>query len=1281
MYSCHRGRVRIQINVIRNRIEFPNLPLVSVREDAAVGDFVTQVQVSGNPGVVEYSIVGGNNGSAFQINSASGEISVASPLNFESQSSYSLMIRAVRVTTGTSGTAIQEIQVLDINEPPFFTTPCAASNSCVFTVFENEPRALVGTTSADDPDLSTTLNGTLQYMLVPDSVPFRITQTGELLTNVVLDREQEDSYIFDVIVHDLGTPQLSVMTTITVNVGDRNDNPPVFVQSPPTIPVRENTPIGTILAQFIATDNDTGTNAEIIYTVGLTSTMGPLPLEIDPQTGEIIVSGVIDFENITFYTIEVNASNPDGLSTSTLSVVTVKDVNDNPPVFSQDVYRGEVAENSAPGTPIVTVIATDEDSTTNGMIQFSIVSGNFGGMLRIDPVSGMIALLSTASGDIDRETIQFFSLTIQARDLGTPTMFDFATVIIWITDLNDNPPVFSPATYSARIREDATFPQEILQLFATDRDEPGNPNSEILFEITSGNMNLFAVNSTTGVLLLIGQLDFETQSTFSLLVTARDQGVPQMNGTANVEIEVINVNEVPPDVSGNQTIEISELTPVGFVIAKVNASDLDQMELNFTIVSIVADEGGASNNADGVFAIDGNGRVTLEQELDFETIQSYAILIKVSDGQLVVYTSLVVNVLDENDSPPVFTGGNLFQVIEEEPVGTIVGTVQATDLDSGTNGEISFSIVTDTPAALLFSINASSGEIRTLEVLDRETLVTRDLFLPSDSSTAMIRVQARDMGTPSLVTTSSFRIQLLDINDNPPVFELPSYLREIYEDIPPPAVVFQVLAMDSDLGTNSEVTYSFELVNATSGSPNPFTINETSGLLQTTVLLDREEQEEYTLVVTATDRGNPAMSASVIGTVIVLDVNDNTPEFSQNQYEVSVPENAEIGTMFLQVIAVDIDAGSNAEVVYSIQNDFNLFAINSSSGSISLNAMLDYETRNRFNFSVVARDSGSPPRTSSAEVIVNVVNVDETPPTFLGPCDIEVFENVPPNTAIILCRAVDFDDVTNMSGNAIMYDIIGGNFDNTFRISSTGDIITQRAVDREERAFYILNISATDPAGLTATIQANITLVDINDNTPLFTNLPNSVTITTASIASYSTEVFTAQATDADIGINAELVYTITTNPSNQLNDTETQLTIMVSDRGSPSFSNTSTLTVRFETPCAIQDFTINSTTGEISGQYLCSVTVEPIEVNVTLGGTHEFLCRIVRNLDPSFQWRQNGSSITAMSSLSQSEAAGNLVIFSVMFEDAGEYACRVTTAIGSLLSMNALVRVQGMLS
>ena len=85
--------------------------------------------------------------------------------------------------------------------------------------------------------------------------------------------------------------------------------------------------------------------------------------------------------------------------------------------------------------------------------------------------------------------------------------------------------------------------------------------------------------------------------------------------------------------------------------------------------------------------------------------------------------------------------------------------------------------------------------------------------------------------------------------------------------------------------------------------------------------------------------------------------------------------------------------------------------------------------------------------------------------------------------------------------------------------------------------------------------------------------------------------------------------------------------------------------------------------------------------MNVTLGGTHEFLCRIVRNLDPSFQWRQNGSFITPMSSLSQSEAAGNLVIFSVMFEDAGEYACRVTTAIGSLLSMNALVRVQGTLS
>lgn len=512
------------------------------------------------------------------------------------------------------------------------------------------------------------------------------------------------------------------------------------------------------------------------------------------------------------------------------------------------------------------------------------------------------------------------------------------------------------------------------------------------------------------------------------------------------------------------------------------------------------------------------------------------------------------------------------------------------------------------------------------------------------------------------------------------MFELPSYRREIYEDVPPPAVVFQVSAMDSDLGANSEVMYSFELVNLTSGSPNPFTINETSGLIQTTVSLDREEQDEYTLVVTATDRGNPAMSAMVIGTVIVLDVNDNTPEFGQNQYEVSVPENEEIGTTILQVSAVDTDAGSNAQVVYSIQDDFTPFAINSTSAEISLATMLDYETRNRFNFSVIARDSGSPPRSSSAEVIVNVVNVDETPPTFLGPCDIEVFENVPPETAIILCRAIDFDDVTNTSGNSITYNIIAGNFNNTFRISQTGDIITQRAVDREERPFYILTISATDPASLTATIQANITLVDVNDNSPVFTNLPNSVTITTASITSYSTEVFTARATDADIGVNAELVYRIA--QTNQVSaDTETQLTIEVSDQGSPSLATTSTLTVRFETPCAVQQFGIDSTTGAITGQYLCSVTVEPGEVNVTQGGTHEFLCRIIRNLDPSFQWLQNGSFITGVNSLSQSEPAGNLIIFNVMFADAGEYACRVTTAIGSLQSMNALVRVQGTLS
>ena len=1277
VYSCHRGRVKIKIIVIQDRIVFPDLPPVSILENATTGSFVTQVMVSGNPGVLEYSITGGNSGNAFQINSTNGDISVASPLDFETQNSYSLTIRARSITTGASGTATQMILVLDVNEPPFFTTQCAVTNSCIFTVFENEQiNTFVGRTQADDPDLNTTQNGMLQYALVPTSVPFQITQTGVLRTTAVLDREDVDSYVFDVVVHDLGSPQLSVMTTVTVNVGDRNEYPPMFIESPPVIPVRENTAVGTILDQFIATDNDTGTNAEIIYSVRLTSTMGPLPLEINPQSGEIQVSGDIDFENITFYTIEVNASNPDGLSTSTTSVVTVKDLNDNPPVFSRDLYTGEVVEHAQPGTAVMSVVATDRDSPLiNGAIRFSIISGNFRNYLEIDQVSGTIALLSTASEDIDRETIQFFNLTVQARDLGSPTMFDFAQVLIRVTDVNDNPPIFSPSSYSARIREDAVPPQEVLQVFATDRDEPGNPNSEIRFELTTGDVNLFAVNSTTGVLMLIGQLDFETQPSYELVITAHDQGVPQMNSTAIAAIEVINVNEVPPDVSGNQTINVSESTPVLFTIAMVNASDLDQMGITFTIVSTTAGNGGASGNADGVFQIDNNGRVILLQELDHETNQNYTILIQVSDGQLMVYTSLFVNVIDENDSPPVFSGATLFQVTEEQPAGTFVGTVQATDLDSGTNAEIAYSIVQDTPAASLFSIGASDGEIRTTEVLDRETLVERDLFLPSNSSTAVIQIQARDMGVPAMVTVSSFSIQLNDINDNQPMFERTTYQTMIYENLQPPVTAFQILAMDSDLGMNAQLTYSLRLVNSTDGSTAPFSINA-SGFVQTTAPLDREMQDEYTLIITATDGGSPPMSSSVTGTVVVLDLNDNAPVFNPTQYETSVPENAVAFTPLVPVFAFDADAGTNADVVYSIQDDFNLFFIDPTSGLVSLVGTLDFETRNRYTLTVIARDSGTPSLSSSAEVVVNVQNVDETPPTFLGSCNSEVFENVPPNTPIALCVAVDFDDVTNVTGTSITYAILNGNINNTFRISSTGDIITVRMVDREQRDLYTLTISATDPAGLSTTLQVNITILDVNDNSPRFTNLPTTVNVTASSIASYNTEVTTVQATDADIGSNAVLTYSIT--QTTQMTGNMTQLTVEVSDGGLPSLSTTSNVIVRFESACAVQQFAINATTGVVTGRYLCSVSVEPLVANITLGGSQEFFCRIVRNIDPTYQWLQNGSFITSMIPLSPQEPTGDILIFAAMFQDAGEYACRATTIIGSLQSESATVNVQG---
>ncbi len=1279
---CRRARIRVIVQVIRNRIDFPDPVGATVSEFAAVNSEVITFQASGGAGGLEYSITDGNLGNAFSIGLSSGVITVNEMLDFEARASYTLTISVESVGTNVNGSAEQVVTVLDENEPASFLSSCAASSTCAATVPEDigESTSLGLQVMAEDPDLDTLPNGMIEYRINDLTLPFTVNQAGTVhrRSGVQLDRETEDSYSITIIVEDQGIPSLSISTVVQVTVSDVNDNVPFFIQGPTTVEIEENSQTGSDIAQYIAEDNDIGSNAAIEYTLSPQT----FPFELDPVSGVLSVSGPIDYEDTQQYNVTVTASNPDGTAGSIITTINVIDLNDNDPVFSPDAYSEMVIEHSSQGSSVINATASDADSGSNGEIRFAITSGNAENAFAIDSISGAL----TVNNDIDRETTTSFTLRIQARDLGNPSRSSFATVTIEVVDINDNAPQFTPDLYTIALREDTSVGFDILSVFAFDPDEPGNPNSEIVYSISDGNTNgTFTLSSSSGLLELAKTLDFEAQPSYTLTVSATDQGSPQLTDTATINIEVMNVNEFAPVLNGSQTVNISELSPVPQDVVSFTAQDLDA---GATVVYEIV-----SGNNEGKFDIDSaTGLVMLVEPLDFETTKFYEIRISANDGQNTDTANLTVYVIDENEFTPEFTGNTEFAVDEEMPTGTLVGTVTAIDRDgSSMNSEITY-LLQGSVITQYISLNASSGEIRTLEQLNREQLTQ---IFPPPASQRPVDVIARDGGSPSLQNTTTITVILVDINDNAPVFS-DSYENTFRENLPAGMLVFQLFAADIDLGQNAVVQYSF----AIPGVPNPpFDINTTTGVVQTTEQLDREEQEFYNFTFTATDQGDISMSSTVNGMFTVLDENDNAPSFTMPIYEMALSESVQIGTLDLQLSADDPDKGLNGQVQYvligqedfedTVEDDFlevTFFEIEADSGILNHITPFDFELQTFINLTIMAHDLGVPRRSSFAEVHISITNFDESPPLFSEiNCNQEVPEDIAVGEVVRSCVAVDPDNTTVDGEVGIVYTLIASNpsVAEYFEVNhTTGEIKTIRELDFDAGpTTFGLSILAQDAANRFALSQpAVIKVTDVNDNEPQFRNNPYEYALTNSRLQSYVRVITLVDAFDLDSqqSGNGKIVFSID-RISRAESDMEAVLEITATDGGSPQKSATTTLTISYETPCVLQKYNIDSTNGDVTADTLCSVEITPVEANITLSQSHSISCTVIRNGATTYQWIHNGSIITGLVTLPQAQQQATRNILSTEFDDGGEYSCKVTTAAGSLQAAPpSTVNVQG---
>ncbi|CAJ1058679.1 protocadherin beta-16-like [Xyrichtys novacula] len=548
------------------------------------------------------------------------------------------------------------------------------------------------------------------------------------------------------------------------------------------------------------------------------------------------------------------------------------------------------------------------------------------------------------------------------------------TVTVEITDINDNPPTFERGEMKFEISESALTGARFVLEKAIDNDVGINGLSSYALK-PSDNFALKTISRGDGTkhveMVLQEPLDRENLEHLSLILTALDGGEPQLSGTMQILITVLDANDNPPVCSKPEyKVSVTENAAVGAVITTVRATDKDKGN-NGKVTYTISKSGAAA-----IFTIDPNsGQLTLSGNLDYEKRRLYELDVQVSDqGGLSDGCKVIVDVTDENDNPPsinVMTNSNT--VSENIKLGTVVSMLNVQDPDLNENGRVNCLMTENIPFAIKKPTNFFS--IVTDSDLDRER-----------ASEYNITVTCSDEGVPSLSSSVTLTLQISDVNDNAPVFERSSYEAYIVENNTPGLSIFTVKARDADWNQNARVSYILE-DSSVNGVPvsSYVSVSADSGVIHAVRSFDYEQIKDFHFRVKAQDGGSPPLSSNVTVKIVIQDQNDNPP---QVLYPVQtggslvaemVPRAADVGYLVTKVVAVDVDSGQNAWLSYKLQKatDRALFEVGLQNGEIRTIRQVSDKDAVKQRLTVIVEDNGQPSR--SATVIVNVAVADSFP--------------------------------------------------------------------------------------------------------------------------------------------------------------------------------------------------------------------------------------------------------------------------------------------------------------
>ncbi|XP_072923115.1 uncharacterized protein [Hemitrygon akajei] len=1184
----------------------------------------------------------------FSLDPETGEIKVLKPLDYENEKSYELDVQAVdNGSPSITGHSKVLIDLIDMNDNVPKITVTSMSGKVPEDAAPGTVVALIDVTDRDSG-----ANGKV-HCDMPVDLPFKVqsflNNHYKVTTTRLLDRETTPTYNIPVTVWDSGSPPLSTNTTIEIVVSDVNDNTPQFSQSSYAVYVMENNVPGASIFALTVFDPDLEQNSYISYsfTGNLQDSVVPTYFSINSMNGTIYALRSFDYEQVKSFQFHIQARDagvPPLSSSATVSVI-VLDQNDNAPVIvypsapSGSSPMAILPHSAGQGYLVTKIMATDADSGQNARLSYQIVQATDPTLFRVGRNSGEIR--TTRSILEPDDTSQ--NIVVLVRDNGQPSLSSTATIFLSILgnvtesfseirDFDINPSYVSDMNFYLLVTFGSTsilFFLIIVFLFVVKCKQGGGigqdgrcpicccrpRNSKEVFirgdargdplncagtgqngpfpESYQYSVCLTPESSKSEFLFLKPYNPSFTQvqhviacitqpSSCVLNATKQTMANSQNNNALVLLMLIFILLFILRQGLGLIQYSIPEELEYGSSVGNIAENlGLIAPELSLRKCRLVSGDGSRYlevNLETGFLFV--SGRIDREK-LCAQSPNCNIVFQIVLENPIEMYRG-EVDILDINDNSPSFQKDAIvLQMAESVAPGTRFPLESALDPDVGTNTVKTYIISRNENFGLKMHVRkntVTNAELVLEKSLDREKHASFDLVLT-----------AVDGGNPPRSGTTQIKINLLDINDNAPMFENDVYTARLKENAPIGTLVIKIKAVDLDQGINAELKYSFSNL-IPDRLRELFSLDAETGAIKVRKQLDFENEQSYELDVQAVDNGSPSITGHAKVLIDLIDVNDNAPEIKVTSISGKVPEDVAPGTVVALLDVTDHDSGENGLIRSEIPLGLP-FKIESSQNShyqVTTTRPLDRETTAVYNIPVTAWDAGSPPLSTNKTIQITVSDVNDNTPQFSqSSYAVYVMENNVPGGSIFTLTAIDPD----LDQNCYISYSFWGNLQDSlvptyFSINSmNGTIYALRSFDYEKVRSFQFHVQARDagvpPLSSTATV--NVIILDQNDNAPVIVS-PSAQSGTAAVVilpqsAGQGYLVTKIIATDADSGQNARLSYQIvqatdltlfsvgrisgeikTTRSILDLNNTSQSLVVSVRDNGQPSLSGTATI-------------------------------------------------------------------------------------------------------------------------